>query len=111
MANVLVPWETDIQKRYVELGYSDMTKATIIPVCRPEGGYNIIRNDKFKLITLLMPLQISIYEKKNGDVYISRMKVKMMGALMTGVKKKEMMMSGNLIEKTLKGIIVHQTVG
>ncbi len=102
----LVPWETDIQERYIKEGYSDMTKATIIPICRPEGGYNIIQHDKYKLITPLMPLQISVYEKEDGKVYISRMRVKMMSNMMSRTSRKNMKYSGKLVEKVLNGIIL-----
>jgi len=103
----LVPWETDIQNRYHKEGYSDMTKATIIPICRPEGGYNIIQHDKFKLITPLMPLQISVYEKEDGNVYISRMRVKMMSRMMSKTTRKNMKYSGVLMEQNLSRIVVN----
>ncbi len=102
----LVPWETDIQKRYIKEGYSDMTKATILPICRPEGGYNIIQHDKYKLITPLMPLQISVYEKQDGKVYISRMRVKMMSNMMSRTSRKNMKYSGKLVEEVLEGVII-----
>lgn len=101
----LVPWETNIQERYIKEGYSEMTKATIIPICRPKGGYNIIQHDKYKLITPLMPLQISVYEKANGHTYISRMKVKMMSNMMSKTTRRNMKFSGNLMEETLSDII------
>lgn len=100
-----IPWKTDIQERYIAEGYTDMTKATIIPVCRPEGGYNIIQHDKYKLITPLMPLQISVYEKADSSVYISRMKVKMMSNMMSKITRKNMKFSGKLLEKTLENIV------
>ncbi len=101
----LVPWETDIQRRYLAEGYTDMTKATIIPICRPEGGYNIIQHDKYKLITPLMPLQISVYEKADSSVYVSRMRVKMMSNMMSKTTRKNMKFSGKLMERTLESII------
>ncbi len=101
----LIPGETNIQERYHEEGYSEMTKAIIIPICRPEGGYNIIQHDKYKLITPLMPLQISVYEKEDGKTYVSRMKVRMMSKLMSGTTRKDMSVSGGLIEETLEPII------
>ena len=101
----LVPWETDIQERYINEGYKEMTRATIVPVCRPEGGYNIVQHDKYKLITPLMPLQVSVYEKGDGTVYVSRMKVKMMANMMSKTTRKNMKESGVLLEKTLQGIV------
>lgn len=101
----LVPWETDVQGRYMEEGYTEMTKATIIPICRPEGGYNIIKHDKYKKITPLMPLQISVYEKRKEEVYISRMRVKMMSKLMSRITRKNMKHSGQLIETILSEFI------
>ena len=102
----LIPWETNIQERYWDEGYSDMTKATIIPICRPEGGYNIIKHDPYKLITPLMPLQISVYEKSDGKVYVSRMRVKMMSMLMSSTTRKNMKYSGIFMEKTLEDILL-----
>lgn len=101
----LVPWETNIQDRYIAEGYTEMTKATIIPICRPEGGYDIAQHDKFKLIMPLMPLQISVYEKADGSTYVSRMKVTMMSNMMSKTTRKNMKFSGKLMEKTLENII------
>jgi len=101
----IIPWETNIQERYKEEGFQDMTRAILIPICRPAGGYDIIQHDRYKLITPLMPLQISVYEKTDGNTYISRMKTVMMSNLMSGTTRRNMKESGRMVEASLADII------
>lgn len=42
-------------------GLSDMTRVKILYLCNPEGGYEILKSDDFKAMSVMMPMPVSVY--------------------------------------------------
>ena len=54
----------------------------VIEICKPEfSGKMLERNDE-RIISILMPCRISVYEKENGKTYVALLK---MTEMMTGL--------------------------
>ncbi len=65
-----VPMVFELQKHYIEHGLSDMSKATNIYLCNPQGGYEIMKDDEFKPMSVMMPTPVSVYENSAGGVFV-----------------------------------------
>lgn len=70
-----VPKIYDIQKSLQSAGHEDMTRVKIISICNPHHAYNVLKFDENKKITAIMPCRVGIYEKKDGQVYLSEMNI------------------------------------
>ncbi len=45
----------------------------VLEVCKPSLSYKILSKDDERVYSALMPCRISVYEKEDGNVYLSRM--------------------------------------
>jgi len=79
-----VPAVHNIQGSLHKAGHTDMGRATIIELCQPDYAYAILKNDDEKIMTAMMPCRIGVYEKSNGEVYVSTMNVGIMGMMFGG---------------------------
>ena len=61
-----VPWRFELQQHYRERGLSDMTKVVNIYLCNPQGGYDIMKDDVYKPMAVMMPTAVSVYETSGG---------------------------------------------
>ena len=53
----------------------------------------------------MMPMRVAVYEKNDGTVYISRMRLKMMKNLTGGVIRAEMKKSATDLENAVQRVI------
>ena len=65
-----IPEIRNLQQDYKEEGLEDMTKVKILYFCNSQGGYNILRNDDYKKLSVMMPMGVSVYETNDGQVKI-----------------------------------------
>lgn len=100
-----VPDIRNLQEVYHKAGHKDMTKIKAITICKPHGAYKILSYDKNKRLAAMMPMQLAVYERKNGDVYVSGMNIGFMGKMFGGVITKVMNEGARDIKKTLNSII------
>ena len=84
-----IPDIRDLQKDYQEAGLSDTTKVKIIYFCNPQGGYDILKDDSNKSMSVMMPMGVSIYETSDGRVEIAAMNLGMMSGMFSGVSYSE----------------------
>ena len=82
-----IPMVHDLQKRYQEAGYTDMTKVKTLYFCDPHGGYRILQDDVNKPMSVMMPMGVSVYETRDGQVYIAGMNLDRMSMMFGGVVK------------------------
>jgi uncharacterized protein (DUF302 family) len=82
-----VRMEHDLQECYVEAGYEDMTRATTLYLCYPDGGYQIMKDDANKPLSAMMPMGVSVYETNEGEVRIAGMNLERMSMMMGGTAK------------------------
>lgn len=100
-----VPDIRNLQEVYHKAGHKDMTKIKAITICKPHGAYKILSYDKNKRLAAMMPMQLAVYERKNGDVYVSGMNIGFMGKMFGGVITEVMNEGARDIKKTLNSII------
>jgi uncharacterized protein (DUF302 family) len=72
----------DLTDHYVQAGFIDMTRVKILYFCNPSGGYQILKDDANKPMSVMMPMGVSVYETSDGRVEIAAMNLGMMSGVM-----------------------------
>ena len=75
----------DIQECMNFYGYEGMKKVSIFSICKPENVSVILKDDKNKKVTAIMPCRIAVYEDSEGVVHISRLNISLMSKMFGGV--------------------------
>lgn len=100
-----IPDVRDLQQEYINSGIKEMTKLKVLYFCNTQGGYSIIKNDEKKAMSVMMPMGVSVYEKKDGSVEIAAMNIGMMGGMFSGEVKEVLIDGGERLETSLREII------
>ena len=83
-----VPTVHEIHKSVEKAGFN-VAPVTVIEICHPKLAGTILQDDDARVVTSMMPCRISIYQKSNGEVIVSRMNTglvsKMFGGIVTEV--------------------------
>lgn len=79
-----VPKIYDIQKTLVDSGFPDMTPLKILSICQPSHAYNILKEDKDKVVTAIMPCRMAVYKGNDGKIYIAEMNMGLMTKMFGG---------------------------
>jgi len=99
------PTIIDHYKIEKELGYEDATKVTTVSMCKPHSAHKILKEDKNKKLSIMMPMQISIYETTDGQVYVAWMNVGFMGKMFGGIVEEVMGEAAENLKEVHEGII------
>jgi len=97
-----IPKEFDFQKNIQDAGHGNIEKVGSIAICNPKYASMILSEDPNRKVTAIMPLTIGVYEKKNGQVYVSELNIGLMGMMFGGTIAKVM----NIAGKDVKEIIL-----
>ncbi|HRS23894.1 MAG TPA: DUF302 domain-containing protein [Paludibacteraceae bacterium] len=54
----------------------------VLELCSPSHAYSILGKDEWRTFSSMMPCRISIYEKSDGNTYVSQMNISMLAPLM-----------------------------
>ncbi len=72
----------DYQKSVAEFGAIERTGS--MNICNPRYASRILARDADRGVTAFMPLAIGVYEDKQGQVYIARLNVGLLGRMFGG---------------------------
>jgi len=101
-------WKTphvhNLQATMTKFNY-DVNKVTVMEVCKPDIAHMILSRDKERMVSALMPCRISIYEKSDGQVYVSRLNSLKMGGLFSGIIKQAMNEAGEESEHIVQSVV------
>jgi uncharacterized protein (DUF302 family) len=80
----------------------EATGVSVLPVmaieaCSPKYSGPILKDDKVRFLSLLMPCKISVYKKSDGKVYIGTMNAGLIGKLF-----------GPLVAETMEHVVADQ---
>jgi uncharacterized protein (DUF302 family) len=100
-----IPDIRDLQMEYQKAGLSDTTKVKIIYFCNPQGGYDILKDDSNKSMSVMMPMGVGVYETSDGRVEIAAMNLGMMSGMFSGVVQEVLNNGAANMEKTLQEIV------
>ena len=100
-----IPDIRNLQQDYKKEGLEDMTKVKILYFCNSQGGYNILKNDDYKKMSVMMPMGVSVYETNDGQVKIAAMNIGFMSMMFSGTVKKVLQEGGGNFRNSVENII------
>ena len=65
-----IPVIHDLQKSLAKAG-KNVNPVTVIEICKPEYSGQILELNYERMISVMMPCRISVYEKTDGKTYVS----------------------------------------
>ena len=68
----------NMEKRMRKAGFEDAARVKVIELCHAVHTNDILSHEDDMYIAAIMPCRIAVYEKKNGDVFISKMNIGLM---------------------------------
>lgn len=102
-------WKTphvhDLQATMAKFNY-EVRKVKVMEVCKPDVAQLILSQDDERIASTLMPCRISVYEKSDGQVYVSRLNSVKMGGLFGGIIKQAMDVAGNESEEIIQSVTI-----
>jgi len=100
-----IPEIRDLQQDYIEEGHEDMTKVKILYFCNSQGGYNILKDDDYKKMSVMMPMGVSVYKTNDDQVKIAAMNIGFMSMMFSGIVKKVLQDGGKRFKNSVENII------
>ena len=82
-------------------GY-DLSPVLLVNLCEANHAYKILKNDETKIVSVMMPCTISVYQKADGKTYVGAMNAGLMGKMFGGVVAEVM---GDVVAKQQKRFI------
>ncbi|MCP4310556.1 MAG: DUF302 domain-containing protein [Bacteroidetes bacterium] len=101
-------WKTpavhDLQATMKKFSY-DVQSVKVFEICHPDHSYNILRESDERIVSSMMPCRISVYEKHDGSVWISRMNSGVVAKPMTKVVRKTMSAAAKDVEVIIAEVL------
>jgi len=98
------PYTHDLQLTLRNYG-KDVLAVKVFEICHPRLSGQLLEKDNERIVSSLMPCRISVYEKSDGNTYISRLNSGMMSAMMGGLIAKVMQEATQEVEKIIAPIV------
>ncbi|MDX1295178.1 MAG: DUF302 domain-containing protein [Sulfurimonadaceae bacterium] len=65
-------------------GGGDLPPVHLVNLCQPHHAYKILNEDANKVVSVMMPCTISVYEKEDGKTYVGTMNAGLLGTMFGG---------------------------
>lgn len=76
----VVPLNDSVKKH----GGGDLPPIRLINLCQADHAFAILREDGNKVVSVMMPCTISVYEKADGKTYVGTMNAGLLGKMFGG---------------------------
>jgi uncharacterized protein (DUF302 family) len=73
-----------LHKSIKKHGGADLLPVMLIDLCEPNHATNILSHDQDRILSVMMPCTISVYQKSDGKAYIGHMNAGLMGNIFGG---------------------------
>ncbi len=101
-------WKTpmvhDLQATMLKFG-KEVRSVKVLEICHPDLSYQILSQSKEKIVSSMMPCRISVYEKEDGSVWISRMNSGFLAKPMSPVIRKTMSAAAADVEEIIAEVM------
>ena len=74
----------DLQQLMHKNGH-EVLSAKVMEICAPSFAFKLLSKDDERIYSNMMPCRLSVYEKSDGNTYISRMNIELFASQMGGV--------------------------
>ena len=79
-----VPKVYDIQKSLVKAGHTDMTPLKIVSLCQPDHAFEILTEDRNRMVSAIMPCRKGVYVGDDGKTYVAGLNIGLMSKMFGG---------------------------
>lgn len=93
----------DLQETMKKNG-KEVLPVKVVEMCKPEYAYQLLSDDSQRIYSNMMPCRVSVYEKSDGNTYISRMNSAMFAEQIGGVMQEVMSKAFDDVESMIKEI-------
>lgn len=83
----------------------DVKSVKVFEICHPDYSYKILRESDERIASSMMPCRISVYEKEDGSVWISRMNSGVVAKPMTKIIRKSMSAAAKDVEVIIAEVL------
>ena len=73
-----------LHKAVKKHGGYDIPPVMLINLCQADHAYNILKEDANKVLSVMMPCTISVYQKGDGKTYVGSMNAGLLGTMFGG---------------------------
>ena len=73
----IIPKQYKLDVSLSKAGY-EILPVSVIELCKPDHAYKILSEDKYRLVSSMMPCRIAVYQKADGSTVVSRMNTGLM---------------------------------
>lgn len=93
----------DLQETMKKNG-KEVLPVKVVEMCKPGYAYQLLSDDSQRIYSNMMPCRVSVYEKSDGNTYISRMNSAMFAEQIGGVMQEVMSKAFDDVESMIKEI-------
>ena len=101
-------WKTpvvhDLQATMKKFG-KEVKSVKVLEICHPDHSFEILNRSEEKIVSSMMPCRISVYEKEDGSVWISRMNSGFLAKPMSPVIRKTMSAAAADVEEIIAEVM------
>ncbi|GAP43888.1 uncharacterized conserved protein, DUF302 family [Lentimicrobium saccharophilum] len=94
----------DLQETMKKNG-KEVLPVKVIELCNPAHAFGILSKDEYRDVSPMLPCRISVYEKSDGNTYVSRMNAPAFAAMIGGDAAATMVKAYNETEEMLRLVI------
>lgn len=73
-----------LHKSIKKHGGPDLLPVLLVDLCEPNHASSILSRDEGRIVSVMMPCTISVYQKSDGKTYIGHMNASLMGGMFGG---------------------------
>lgn len=99
-----LPHINDLQATMEKFG-KDVRKVKVYEICHPDHAYRILSQDDERIVSALMPCRIAVYEKSDGDVYLSVLNAGLMSRPMNKLIRSTMSVAAEETEEIIAPLL------
>jgi uncharacterized protein (DUF302 family) len=84
-----IPFTHDLQNTIRNFG-KEILPVKVLEICHPKHSSRLLELDDERIVSTFMPCRISVYEKSDGKVYVSRLNGALLSASFGGLVEEVM---------------------
>jgi uncharacterized protein (DUF302 family) len=99
-----IPAVHDLQNTIRNFG-KEILPIKVLEVCHPKHSSRLLELNNERIVSTFMPCRISVYEKSDGNVYISRLNGALLSKSFGGIIEEVMSLANNEMEVMISTLI------
>jgi uncharacterized protein (DUF302 family) len=103
-----MPASHDLQNTIRNFG-KEILPVKVLEICQPKHSSRLLELDNERIASMFMPCRISIYEKTDGKVYISRLNAPALAKSFGGIIEEVMTEAAAEMEEMMIPLIAEET--